>query len=198
VGLPDKIHITQTTLVEPCPSIRHQSFKRPKTHQRAHPQLGLGHRHALRHHPGDTYGAREGRGRIVIKQSNAAQNSKNQIPLWIPISHPTPKLNQNHQNPGKLPGDVERWGSTSNSGNNGKIHHGCAERWAYTSWSVKRARSRQPLSLAACGCVLLPGLHGLPQDNFTSPLKLTAFRCPCPCSCPCYPCYPCWPPCLPA
>ena len=30
-GLQDKIHITQTTLVEPCPNIRHQSFKCPKT-----------------------------------------------------------------------------------------------------------------------------------------------------------------------
>ena len=47
--------------------------------------------------------------RIVIKQSNAAQKSKNQIPLWIPLSHPTPKLNQNNQNPGKIPGNLEHW-----------------------------------------------------------------------------------------
>ena len=88
-----------------------------------------------RHHPGDTYGAREGRGRIVIKQSNAAQKSKNQIPLWIPVSHPTPKLNQNNQNPEKkvpLPGNVEDsdWGS--------KVPVTRRAPWAYTSWSVKR------------------------------------------------------------
>ena len=59
----------------------------------------------MRHHPGDI-GARE---RIVIKQSNAAQKSKNQIPHVIPPYHTTPKKNQNNQNTGSIPGNVPHW-----------------------------------------------------------------------------------------
>ena len=49
------------------------------------------------------------RGRIVIKQSNAAQKSKNQIPLAIPPYHTTPKKNQNNQNTGSIPVNIEHW-----------------------------------------------------------------------------------------
>ena len=47
--------------------------------------------------------------KIVIKQSNAAQKSKNQIPHVIPPYHTTPKKNQNNQNTGSIPGNVPHW-----------------------------------------------------------------------------------------
>ena len=72
------------------------------THEKA--QLGPDMRHRIL----AIWGSAR-RQRIVIKQSNAAQKSNNQIPLWIPLSHPTPKLNQNNQNPGRIPGNVEHW-----------------------------------------------------------------------------------------
>ena len=76
--------------------------KCPKTHEKA--QLCPDMRHQIL----AIWGSAR-RQRIVIKQSNAAQKSNNQIPLWIPLSHPTPKLNQNNQNPGRIPGNVEHW-----------------------------------------------------------------------------------------
>ena len=36
---------------------------------------------------------------------NGQKKSKNQIPLSSHLSHPTPKWNQNNQNPGKIPGN---------------------------------------------------------------------------------------------
>ena len=64
----------------------------------------------MRHHPGDIGARHEDAGgpgeRIVIKQSNAAQKSKNQIPLVIPPYHTTPKKNQNNQNTGSIPVNV--------------------------------------------------------------------------------------------
>ena len=59
---------------------------------------------------GGTHRAHRGGGRrIVIKQSNAAQKSKNQIPHVIPPYHTTPKKNQNNQNTGSIPGNVPHW-----------------------------------------------------------------------------------------
>ena len=66
----------------------------------------------MRHHPGDILGLgkdADHRERIVIKQSNAAQKSKNQIPHVIPPYHTTPKKNQNNQNTGSIPGNVPHW-----------------------------------------------------------------------------------------
>ena len=68
----------------------------------------------MRHHPGDI-GARDEdagghiRERIVIKQSNAAQKSKSQIPLVIPPYNTTPKKNQNNQNTGSIPVNASHW-----------------------------------------------------------------------------------------
>ena len=98
--------MTRTT--RPCPNIRDLILKCTKTHERA--QLGLRPRYALSswRYVG---GARAGRTRekILIKQSNAAQKSKNQIPLVIPPYHTTPKKNQNNQNTGSIPGNVPHW-----------------------------------------------------------------------------------------
>ena len=64
----------------------------------------------MRHDHLAIYGAwDEGRGRIVIKQSNAAHKSKNQIPLVIPPYHTTPKKNQNNQNTGSIPVNITHW-----------------------------------------------------------------------------------------
>ena len=70
----------------------------------------------MRHHPGDILGLgkdadreREIDQRIVIKQSNAAQKSKNQIPHVIPPYHTTPKKNQNNQNTGSIPVNIPHW-----------------------------------------------------------------------------------------
>ena len=98
--------VTRTTRT--CPNIRDLILKCTKTHESAQLRLGtqicvilaileLGTR------------TREVRERIVIKQSNAAQKSKNQIPLVIPPYHTTPKKNQNNQNTGSIPGNVPHW-----------------------------------------------------------------------------------------
>ena len=101
------VFVCTTRTTQTCPNIRDLILKCTKIHQRA--QLGLGTQICvitLRY-----IGAREGRAdrsreRIVIKQSNAAQKSKNQIPLVIPPYHTTPKKNQNNQNTGSIPGNV--------------------------------------------------------------------------------------------
>ena len=92
--------ITRTTRT--CPKIRDLILKCTKTHESA--QLGMGPRYAssswrywLWRRAGEN---------IVIKQSNAAQKSKNQIPLVIPPYHTTPKKNQNNQNTGSIPVNV--------------------------------------------------------------------------------------------
>ena len=99
-----KLCMTRTTRT--CPNIRDLILKCTKTHERA--QLGLGTQICviILAILGLGTRTREVRERIVIKQSNAAQKSNNQIPLWIPLSHPTPKLNQNNQNPGRIPGNM--------------------------------------------------------------------------------------------
>ena len=95
--------VTRTTRT--CPNIRDLILKCTKTHESA--QLGLGTQIcvilAILELGTRT---REVRERIVIKQSNAAQKSKNQIPLAIPPYHTTPKKNQNNQNTGSIPGNV--------------------------------------------------------------------------------------------
>ena len=66
----------------------------------------------MRHHPGDILGLgkdADHRERIVIKQSHAAQKSKNQIPHVIPPYHTTPKKNQNNQNTGSIPVNASHW-----------------------------------------------------------------------------------------
>ena len=107
------VRMTRTT--QTCPNIRYLILKCSKTHERA--QLGLGTQICViilaiigareRRGPGERYQ------RIVIKQSNAAQKSKNQIPLVIPPYHTTPKKNQNNQNTGSIPVNIEhcfsRW-----------------------------------------------------------------------------------------
>ena len=92
--------VTRTTRT--CPNIHDLILKCTKTHESA--QLGLGTQIcvilAILELGTRT---REVRERIVIKQSNAAQKSKNQIPLVIPPYHTTPKKNQNNQNTGSIP-----------------------------------------------------------------------------------------------
>ena len=46
--------------------------------------------------------------KIEIKQSKRPNKSKNQIPLPSHSSHPTPKWNQNNQNTGIIPVNIER------------------------------------------------------------------------------------------
>ena len=95
-----------------CPNIRDLILKCTKTHESA--QLGLGTQIcviilAIYWGSGRTRTGREITERIVIKQSNAAQKSKNQIPHVIPPYHTTPKKNQNNQNTGSIPGNVPHW-----------------------------------------------------------------------------------------
>ena len=93
--------VTRTTRT--CPNLRDLILKCTKTYESA--QLGLGTQICviiLAIYWGS--GERE---RIVIKQSNAAQKSKNQIPLVIPPYHTTPKKNQNNQNTGSIPVNIE-------------------------------------------------------------------------------------------
>ena len=47
--------------------------------------------------------------KIEIKQSKRPKKSKNQIPLPSHSSHPTPKWNQNNQNTGIVPVNIEHW-----------------------------------------------------------------------------------------
>ena len=93
--------VTRTTRT--CPNIRDLILKCTKTHESA--QLGLGTQICviILAILGLGTRTREVRERIVIKQSNAAQKSKNQIPLVIPPYHTTPKKNQNNQNTGSIP-----------------------------------------------------------------------------------------------
>ena len=44
--------------------------------------------------------------KIEIKQSKRPKKSNNQSHFAIPLSHPTPKRNQNNQNPGIIPGNI--------------------------------------------------------------------------------------------
>ena len=92
--------VTRTTRT--CPNIRDLILKCTKTHESA--QLGLGTQICVILLA--IYGSGDARERIVIKQSNAAQKSKNQIPLVIPPYHTTPKKNQNNQNTGSIPGNA--------------------------------------------------------------------------------------------
>ena len=119
--------VTRTTRT--CPNIRDLILKCTKTHESA--QLGLGTqicviilaillglgtrtREVIRY-------LRE---IIVIKQSNAAQKSKNQIPLVIPPYHTTPKKNQNNQNTGSIPVNASHWGGDAHeTPHNHDINH---------------------------------------------------------------------------
>ena len=95
--------MTRTMNTRTCPNIRDLILKCTKTHESA--QLRAGDPD-MRHHAGDIlalWRLAASRERIVIKQSNAAQKSKNQIPLVIPPYHTTPKKNQNNQNTGSIP-----------------------------------------------------------------------------------------------
>ena len=101
--------MTRTMNTRTCPNIRDLILKCTNTHERA--QLGLGTQIcviilAIYWGSGRTRTGREITERIVIKQSNAAQKSKNQIPHVIPPYHTTPKKNQNNQNTGSIPGNV--------------------------------------------------------------------------------------------
>ena len=99
------LFVCMTRTTRTCQNIRDLILKCTKTHERA--QLGLGTQICviiLAIYWGS--GERE---RIVIKQSNAAQKSKNQIPLVIPPYHTTPKKNQNNQNTGSIPVNVAHW-----------------------------------------------------------------------------------------
>ena len=93
--------VTRTTRT--CPNIRDLILKCTKTHESA--QLGLGTQICviILAILGLGTRTREVRERIVIKQSNAAQKSKNQTPHVIPPYHTTPKKNQNNQNTGSIP-----------------------------------------------------------------------------------------------
>ena len=95
------ITISRRVVELACPNIRHQSFKCPKTHERA--QLGPAGTD-MRHHPGDIpYIWGSGRTRrenriIIIKHTKeitikCPTKSKEsiQIPLWIPLSHIPPR-----------------------------------------------------------------------------------------------------------
>ena len=96
--------VTRTTRT--CPNIRDLILKCTKTHESA--QLRAGDPD-MRHHAGDIlalWRLAASRERIVIKQSNAAQKSKNQIPHVIPPYHTTPKKNQNNQNTGSIPVNI--------------------------------------------------------------------------------------------
>ena len=99
--------MTRTTRT--CPNIRDLILKCTNTHERA--QLGLGTQICviILAILGLGTRTREVRERIVIKQSNAAQKPKNQIPLVIPPYHTTPKKNQNNQNTGSIPVNIEHW-----------------------------------------------------------------------------------------
>ena len=103
-GLFVGICVTRTT--QTCPNIRELILKCTKTHERA--QLGLGTQICviILAILGLGTRTREARERIVIKQSNAAQKSNNQIPLVIPPYHTTPKKNQNNQNTGSIPVNI--------------------------------------------------------------------------------------------
>ena len=99
--------MTRTMNTRTCPNIRDLILKCTKTHESA--QLGLGTQIcviilAIYWGSGRTRGRER---RIVIKQSNAAQKSKNQIPHVIPPYHTTPKKNQNNQNTGSIPVNLE-------------------------------------------------------------------------------------------
>ena len=100
-------HICVTRTTRTCPNIRDLILKCTKTHESA--QLGLGTQICviILAILGLGTRTREVRERIVIKQSNAAQKSKNQIPLVIPPYHTTPKKNQNNQNTGSIPVNLE-------------------------------------------------------------------------------------------
>ena len=108
-GLLFLVCMTRTTRT--CPNIPDVIPKCTKPHERA--QLGLGTQICViisRY-----IGAREGRATgakriIIIKQSNAAQKSKNQIPHVIPPYHTTRKKNQNNQNTGSIPVNVAHTG----------------------------------------------------------------------------------------
>ena len=96
------LFVCMTRTTRTCQNIRDLILKCTNTHERA--QLGLGTQICviiLAIYWGS--GERE---RIVIKQSNAAQKSKNQIPLVIPPYHTTPKKNQNNQSTGSIPVNV--------------------------------------------------------------------------------------------
>ena len=99
--------MTRTMNTRTCPNIRDLILKCTKTHESA--QLRAGDPD-MRHHAGDIL-ALETRGRESYSnnQINAAQKSKNQIPLVIPPYHTTPKKNQNNQNTGSIPGNVPHW-----------------------------------------------------------------------------------------
>ena len=47
--------------------------------------------------------------KIEIKQSKRPKKSNNQSHFAIPLSHPTPKINQNNQNPGIIPVNIPHW-----------------------------------------------------------------------------------------
>ena len=106
-GLQDLVCVTRTTRT--CPNIRDLILKCTKTHESA--QLGLGTQICviILAILGLGTRTREVRERIVIKQSNAAQKSKNQIPHVIPPYHTTPKKNQNNQNTGSIPVNITHW-----------------------------------------------------------------------------------------
>ena len=55
---------------------------------------------------GERRPAGENRNQTIKCRTNAAQKSKNQIPLVIPPYHTTPKKNQNNQNTGSIPGNA--------------------------------------------------------------------------------------------
>ena len=84
------LFVCMTRTTRTCPNIRDLILKCTKTHESA--QLGLGTQIcvilAILELGTRT---REVRERIVIKQSNAAQKSNNQIPLVIPPYHTTQK-----------------------------------------------------------------------------------------------------------
>ena len=104
-GLFVGVCVTRTTRT--CPNIRDLILKCTNTQESA--QLGLGTQICviILAILGLATRTREVRQRIVIKQSNTTQKSKNQIPLVIPPYHTTPKKNQNNQNTGSIPVNIE-------------------------------------------------------------------------------------------
>ena len=94
--------VTRTTRT--CPNIPDLILKCSKTHERS--QLGWRSRYASSSWRYCLYWGSGRRERIVIKQSNAAQKSKNQIPHVIPPYHTTPQKNQNNQNTGSIPVNI--------------------------------------------------------------------------------------------
>ena len=101
--------MTRTMNSRTCPNIRDLILKCTKTHESARLGLRTHARYASSSWRYIQYwgsGERRPRERIVIKQSNAAQKSKNQIPLAIPPYHTTPKKNQNNQKNGSIPREM--------------------------------------------------------------------------------------------